>query len=217
VPTKIIVKDGKYYAVINSLTNSIYTVIWHPRAFKDVEDHWAKVYVNEMGSRLVVSGVDENNFLPDRDVTRAEFAAIIIRALGLGEKSKKNNFSDVTGNDWFNGAVSTAYEYGIINGYNDGTFNPNKAISREEAMVIIARAAKLAGISIDITELEANAQLAKFKDNESIDNWARNSAAACVKSGIMVGNNNMLTPDDNITRAQAATTVMRMLRKADLI
>ncbi|WP_192895380.1 S-layer homology domain-containing protein [Pelotomaculum sp. FP] len=217
VPTKIIVRDGKYYAVVNSLTNSTYTVIWHPKTFKDVENHWAKDYVNEMGSRLVVSGVDENNYSPDRDVTRAEFAAIIVRALGLGEKGEKNNFRDVTGNDWFNGAVSTAYEYGIINGYNDGTFSPNKAISREEAMVVIAGAAKLAGINADIAGADVDAQLAGFKDNGSLDSWARNSAAACVKSGIIVGDNSMLTPDDNITRAQAATIVMRMLQKANLI
>ncbi|OPX91677.1 S-layer homology domain-containing protein [Pelotomaculum sp. PtaB.Bin117] len=217
VPTKIIVRDGKYYAVVNSLTNSTYTVIWHPKAFKDVESHWAKDYVNEMGSRLVVSGVDENNYSPDREVTRAEFAAIIVRALGLGEKGNKNNFKDVSDSDWFNGAVSTAYAYGIINGYNDGTFNPNKAISREEAMVIIAGAAKLAGIDADSAGPDVDAQLAKFKDNESIDSWARNSAAACVKSGIMVGDDSMLTPDHDITRAEAATIVMRMLQKAELI
>ncbi|MCG9967590.1 S-layer homology domain-containing protein [Pelotomaculum terephthalicicum JT] len=217
VPTQIIVRDGKYYAVVNSLTNSTYMVIWHLKAFKDVESHWAKDYVNEMGSRLVVSGVDENNYSPDREVTRAEFAAIIVRALGLGEKGNKNNFKDVSDSDWFNGAVSTAYAYGIINGYNDGTFNPNKAISREEAMVIIAGAAKLAGIDADSAGPDVDAQLAKFKDNESIDSWARNSAAACVKSGIMVGDDSMLTPDHDITRAEAATIVMRMLQKADLI
>jgi hypothetical protein len=56
VPTKIIVIDGRYYAKINSLTNSTYTVIWNPVEFGDVVNHWAKADANDMGSRMVVSG-----------------------------------------------------------------------------------------------------------------------------------------------------------------
>lgn len=61
VPTIITIIDGKYYAKIKSLTNSTYSVIWNLKAFKDVEAHWAKDAVNDMGSRLVVSGVGEEN------------------------------------------------------------------------------------------------------------------------------------------------------------
>jgi len=74
VPTTIILIDGKYYAKINSLTNSTYTVIYNPIEFADVANHWAKDAINDMGSRLVVTGVGNNNYDPASDITRAEFA-----------------------------------------------------------------------------------------------------------------------------------------------
>jgi hypothetical protein len=56
VPTQIIMIDGKYYAKINSLTNSVYSVIYNPVSFADVATHWSKEAVNDMGSRMVVTG-----------------------------------------------------------------------------------------------------------------------------------------------------------------
>ncbi len=217
VPTKIVVIDGKYYAKINSLTNSVYMVIGHSKTFSDVENHWARNYVNEMGSRLIIKGIGENNFAPDRDITRAEFVSIVGRALGLRDSGAANRFSDVKESDWFCGAVSTAYEYGIISGYGDGTFKPEKAITREEAMEMIARAMKIAGMDVNISDTDAVAQLAVFKDKDGVDGWAKKSAAACVKNDIIVGSNGMLTPDNNITRAETATIVIRTLQKAKLI
>src|SRR5690606_1853186 len=84
VPTKVMVIDGTYYAQINSLTNSTYSVVWHPLEFKDMAGHWAEEAVNNMGSRMVVEGTGKEKFDPDRDITRAEFTAIVARGLGLG-------------------------------------------------------------------------------------------------------------------------------------
>lgn len=83
VPTVITLIDGKYYAKINSLTNSTYSVIYSPKDFKDIEDHWAEDSILDMGSRLIVNGSGDNYFEPDRDITRAEFATIVVKALGL--------------------------------------------------------------------------------------------------------------------------------------
>jgi len=82
VPTTIILIDGKYYAKINSLTNSTYTVIYNPIEFADVANHWAKTAINDMGSRLVVTGVGNNNYDPASDITRAEFAGRLQRRCG---------------------------------------------------------------------------------------------------------------------------------------
>ena len=143
VPTYITVRDGKYYAVVSSLTNSTYTIIWHPMTFPDVANHWSKDAVNDMASRLIVKGVDEAHYNPNAAITRAEFAAIIVRALGLPENGKTVPYGDVKSSDWFIGAVAKAQEYGIIKGYEDGTFRPSKTITRVEAMAMIARAMKL--------------------------------------------------------------------------
>jgi len=89
VPTKAIIRNGRHYTQVNSMANSVYTLICNQVKFKDLVNHWAEEAVNDMGSRLIVSGIGEGIFAPDRDVTRAEFAAIIVRALGLKPESGK--------------------------------------------------------------------------------------------------------------------------------
>ncbi len=72
VPTELFRKDGKWYAKLNSLTNSIYSVILNPVTMKSVENHWAKDAVNDMASRLVI--FNREGFEPNKAITRANFA-----------------------------------------------------------------------------------------------------------------------------------------------
>ncbi|WP_347489780.1 S-layer homology domain-containing protein [Desulfoscipio sp. XC116] len=215
VPTQIVVINGKYYAKMNSLTNSTYSVIWNPVVFSDAINHWAEEPVNEMGSRKVIGGIGDNRFAPDREITRAEFASITMRALGLVENDNKSAFKDVKDSDWFAGAVSIANEYGLISGYTDGTFRPNNKITREEAMSIISKAMNLAGMDTDTTDTET--QLASFNDRDKVGGWAKDAVASCIKSNIVKGSNQMLSPKENITRAETAAIVMRLLQEAGLI
>ena len=67
VPTRIVQADGTYYAVLHSLTNSLYTVVRHPVAFRDMEGHWAEAVVNELGSRMIASGVGDVRFTRMRE------------------------------------------------------------------------------------------------------------------------------------------------------
>ena len=219
VPTKVILIDGKYFAVINSLTNSTYTVIWHPKTFSDVEGHWSRDDVNEMGSRLVIQGIDDARFEPDRSITRAEFAAVITRALGLHRPAGTGGvtFADVKPGDWYDDAVRIAASYGLIAGYGDGTFRPDRTISREEAMAVLARAMKLANLDTVQGDSEAAELLGAFADHQAISGWAREAAASAVKQGIAQGSNGKLAPKETITRAETAAMIVRLLRKANLI
>jgi uncharacterized repeat protein (TIGR02543 family) len=216
VPTKIIVNSGKYYAEINSLTNSIYSVIWNPYEFNDVTNHWAAKAINDMGSRLIISGVGNGNFDPDRAISRAEFAAIAVRALGLKVGEGENHFNDVEKGSWYEGYIQTATKYKILSGYTDGSFKPNANISREEAMSILSRA-------MDITKLKANEKitenvLATYADNTQISQWATDSVAKCVNAKLVSGrDNNHLAPQDNITRAEVAVIIRNLLQKSALI
>ena len=92
-----------------------------------------------MGSRMVVTGVGDNNYEPNRNITRAEFATIIVRALGLAPGTGSSGFDDVSTAGWYCGYINTAVDYGIVTGYGDGTFGPNEPITREQAMTMIAR------------------------------------------------------------------------------
>jgi len=218
VPTKIVMIDGKYYAVINSLTNSIYTVIWNPKEFSDMADHWARDTVNNMGSRMIIEGTGNGRFSPDREITRAEFAAIIVRALGLALEKGPSVFTDVSDSDWYSSAVRTAHAYGLLNGYTDGTFRPHEKITREQAMVVISRAMELTGLKAKLPAQSADDTLAPYTDAAHASGWALSSIAEVVQAGIVNGRSDgTLAPQDHITRAEAAAMIERLLQKSDLI
>ena len=218
VPTAVQFIDGKYYAKINSLTNSTYIVIWNPITFKDVEKHWAKDYVNEVGSRLIDDGVGNGNFDPNRAITRAEFASMVVKALGLKGTNSPEKFSDVYKENPYYDSIYTAYEYGILNGYSNGNFGPQDLITREEAMTMLAKAMKIVGMPVSVSDTDISNQLQFFKDLDSISLYSREGATICIKNGFFTGNHKgMLTPKDNLTRAESATVIIRLLKKAELI
>ncbi len=218
VPTKIAEKDGKYYAIINSLTNSTYSIIWSPKSFKDVENHWAKETINDMGSRLIINGIDEENFAPDKEISRGEFATIIVKGLGLMRTGTgREIYDDVKKTDWYYDAVYIANEYGLIKGTGNNRFEPNRKITREEAMTIMARAMALAKMNTQISEEEIEKQLEGYKDSNKINEWAKKSVAISIKNGIIIGNGKNIRAEDIITRAEVMVIVRRMLQKSNLI
>ena len=218
VPTRIIVVDGRYYAVVSSLTNSTYTVIWNPREFGDVATHWAKETANNMGSRMIVAGTDEGLFHPDAAITRAEFATILVRALGLRPEQGTGIFTDVKETDWYSGAIHTAHAYGLLNGYTDGSFRPNEKITREQAMVIIARAMGITGLKGKLPAQSADVVLQAFGDADQASGWAIAGIADAVQAGIVHGRSTgSLAPQETISRAEAAAMIERLLQESGLI
>lgn len=219
VPTKVTVVDGSYYAVINSVTNSTYSIIWHPLAFSDVTQHWAEAAINEMGSRMIVNGTGEGLFNPNRDITRAEFATILVKGLGLKiEADQTAPFHDVKAADWFNGAVRTAYANGLIKGFEDGNFRPNDNVTREQAMVMIANAMAMTGLRDTLPAGSADTVLAPYQDAELVSEWARDALTDSIQAGLLSGRSaDLLAPKAHITRAEVAIVVRRLLQQSDLI
>ncbi|WP_214625900.1 S-layer homology domain-containing protein [Paenibacillus agaridevorans] len=218
VPTKVTMENGSYYVLVNSLTNSTYTVIWHPIEFNDVIDHWSREAVNDMGSRMVVEGTGNGLFNPDASITRSEFAAIMVRGLGLKPENETSPFSDIAEGAWYADAVLTAYEYGLIDGYTDGTFRPADLISREQAMTILSRAMTITGLKAKLPSVSIDAALQLFEDVSSASEWAKDGIANTVTAGIITGrSDSMLAPNENITRAEVALIVRRLLKKSELI
>ncbi|MBB3114683.1 hypothetical protein FHS18_006825 [Paenibacillus phyllosphaerae] len=219
VPTKITLKNGTYYAQINSMTNSTYSVIYHPKSFKDVENHWSKEQVNDLGSRLVINGQSEDQFGPDHSVTRAEFTAMITRALGLHSMraGQPADFTDIGGLGDLEASTRIAASYNLVAGYVDGTFQPKAPITRAEAMVVISRAmqkANLAQVNMD----NAASLLSTFADNDSVPSWAAAGIATAVSHNVVQGDEaSRLNPSGKLTRAETAALLQRLLIKADLI
>lgn len=218
VPTKVVVIDGKYFATINSLSGGTYSVIWHPLEFDDVTKHWAQDAVNDMGSRLVIEGTGNNKFAPDQAITRAEFAAIVVRGLGLELDQSATAFSDVKASDWYNGAIHTAFAYQLINGFEDGKFRPNDQITREQAMLIIAKAMKVTELKAKLSGQSNNEVLTPYNDAKDASSWAISGILDCLQAGVIMGrSSDGLAPKANMTRAEVAAIVKRLLQKSDLI
>jgi hypothetical protein len=173
--------------------------------------------VELLANKLVVDGMTDTTFEPDRNITRAEFAALVVRSLGLGQGSYSGTFTDVRSDDWFAGVVGAAVEAKIIDGYEDGTFRPNASITREELAAMVVRALNYAGVKTELTADQQSAMLAKFKDSGSIV-WAHKEIATAIYQGIVDG----MTDDTigsylNATRAQSATMLKRFLTNAEFI
>ncbi|MFB5763607.1 S-layer homology domain-containing protein [Paenibacillus medicaginis] len=218
VPTKVVKLGETYYAQINSLTNSTYAVVWNPAAFQDVSAHWSKAAVNDMGSRMVIEGTGRGQFSPDRDITRAEFAAILVRGLGLAPEQGEPVFQDVKSSAWYSQAVNTAYAYQLIGGYDDGTFRPNDKITREQAMVMLAQAMKTTGLKDKQSAASAAAVLRSFQDASEVAAWAQSGVADSVQAGIVSGRSaTALAPKQHMTRAEVAAIIHRLLQQSGLI
>lgn len=219
MPTIVTQKDGKYYATIRSMTNSVYSVIWHPKTFADVAAHWSRDDVNDLASRLVVNGTTAAAFEPNRVVTRAEFVSILTRGLGLhaaqGTTDAAAN-TDVPDGSWYADAVRIAASYGIAGGYKDGTFKPGASITRQEAMSMLARAMRLAGLASGSGRTPGET-LSAFADAGGVGAWARDAVASVVDAGLAQGANGKLNPGAGITRAETAAMVRRLLVKAGYI
>ncbi len=216
IPTSVEVVDGGYKAVINSLTNSVYTVIWNSVEFEDMTNHWAKDAVNDLGSRLVVSGKGENAFKPDDRVTRAEFSAMVVQGLGiLRPDQESSTFEDISGSDWYQDAVSSANAYGLISGYPDNTFKPLENIKREEAFAVAYNAMKIAGYVP--VEVAASDILSAFADQNEVAGWAQNATAGLVECGVVSGFDGQINPEGLLTRAEAAVLIRSILTYNGLI
>ncbi|MGG4142655.1 cadherin-like beta sandwich domain-containing protein [Paenibacillus algorifonticola] len=218
VPTKIVQANGSYWAKIYSLTNSTYALVWNPVEFQDAAGHWAQQAINDMGSRMVISGVGGDRFNPNASITRAEFAAIMVRGLGLKLETGASGFSDVQASAWYNQAIQTAVAYKLINGFEDGTFRPNEPITREQATIIIAKAMAITGLKAGLPEGNADDILRPYADANEAAAWARSSLADSLQGGILSGRSGMqLAPKAVITRAEIAVMVQRLLVNSKLI
>ena len=174
------------------------------------------IAVEALASRGIISGYEDGSFRPDASLTRAEFAALTVRALGLPD-DKKAYFTDVSSGAWYHGYVSIAAGYGIINGIGGNLFNPAGTITREEAAAICARAAKLCGLDTVRTDVQIRNTLAPFADYTKSSKWARESLAFCCDAGILDADALTLRPSDAVTRGETAMMLYALLAAGKLI
>jgi hypothetical protein len=213
VPTRFVTRNGICYAVILNRTNSLYTVLQASKTFSDIQDNWAKKDIELLASKMLIAGKSETAYEPGSSITRAEFSALLVRALGLEEGVlSKGQFKDVDGAAWYAGSIAAAVAENIIKGYDGGFFKPDNKITREEMAVMIVRATRVAGKEDTLSGSEQKELLARFKDQQKISSWAASDAALAVKAGIISGMpDGGFSPGNNADRAQSAAILKRFL------
>lgn len=167
----------------------------------DIEGHWAEEFIMTLVNLDAIKGYPDNTFKPNNNITRAEFATVLVRAFGLETESDKV-FAD-TKSHWAKDFIATAATNGIVLGYDENTFGPDDLITREQMAVMITRALKISSQDSNIA----------FADKENISAWAKDSVAAAVEKGIIEGYpDNTFKPLGKATRAEAVTVIVKALQ-----
>lgn len=174
-------------------------------AFADIAGQWYESYVELVAEAGIIKGYDDGLFHGDNHVTREEFAAMLVRALGLTDNGEACAFTDISGR-WSEESIRIAAQNGLVNGVNATTFAPDAEITRQEMMTMIARALKATGLNVTGSD-----DLSGYADANEVSGWALSSVRTLVASGIISGDNGKLNPTGTCTRSEAAAVFSRLL------
>ena len=172
--------------------------------FKDLLSHaWAADAINALAAEGIIRGTSETTFAPAANITRADFAILLVRAFELASDNEEN-FADVKPSDYFAKELAIARNTGIINGIGENKFAPKNNITRQDMMVIVYRVLKSRGFNESTAELTA-------PDFASVAGYAREAVSALVNAGLVNGKNGLIAPKDNTTRAEVAVLIKRIV------
>ncbi|MGI6040458.1 MAG: S-layer homology domain-containing protein, partial [Eubacteriales bacterium] len=173
------------------------------KEFSDMPENWATEALESAVANGLLRGAD-GKIMPDSPLTRAQMAAIIVRAFAAIDKSDISTYVDVRSSDWFADDIAKADKMGVMQGYGDGIMNPNGNITREQAFTVLARALKLAPASdIDVS----------FQDVDEISEWAKGPVYALVNAGYVQGSNGRLNPKSSIRRDEFAQLMYNLIKQ----
>lgn len=176
-------------------------------SYSDVPvSYWAYNAINYLSSKGMVSGYPDGTFKPDASVTRAEFTAMLVKALRLSATGTTGAFTDIAPDSWCYNAVNEATAAGLVSGTGGHLFDPNAPVTREQMAGMVANALGAKASSVDGTELNP------FSDKSNVSTWALTSMEQAVKAGIVSGvSADTIAPHANATRAQATAIIYKML------
>ncbi|OMD42841.1 pullulanase [Paenibacillus odorifer] len=189
---------------------SKYAVLEIVKSFKDVPStYWAFHAIQSLAAKQIVSGVTTTEYDPKSNVSRAEFTALLVRALGLKAEGQVQ-FTDIKSDAWYLSYVATASKLGIVSGRSNDTFAPNASITREEMAVMVIRALEVKSVK----KIEPVAGSKAFADASSISKWADSYVKAAAELGLLQGRgNNHFAPKGWMTRAESAQIIYTLLSK----
>lgn len=168
---------------------------------------WALESINELKKAGILNGTSEGKFEPQRNINREETLAILIRAFKIKAEGK-DSFSDDNANEWYSPYLVIGKSSGLALGKNDGSFGIGESVTREDAVVLAYRAAKLSGLSFNFERTEA------FKDNEIISDYAKESVWLFKDAKILNGTGQgMFEPKQPCSRAEIAKIIYALIKQ----
>lgn len=175
--------------------------------FKDINKYWAREEILELSYMDIIKGYDDGTMKPDRTISREEFVAMLVRAIGIETDDEfKKSYTDITDSNWSSKYIAAAKENGLLSIFSGYYFYPYKEITREEMAVITSKAVQNADITGEVRNFKDIQQYYKYKDD--IDRVT----ALGIITGLPDGSFN---PKGNATRAQAAAVIGRVLGTLD--
>ncbi len=199
--------DGK---VMHFETNhfSFYGMMYINKSFEDSDTHWAQEAIEALASRGVINGTSETTFAPNNNITRADFITLVVRYFGL-EGNKNDNFDDVNSNMYYTDSIAIAKDLEIINGCGKNMFKPLENISRQDMMVILARALKVSG-KYDKLDIGSKTYT-DYYDSYKVADYAVESVDYLISTGLINGTNARVYPNASTTRAEVAQLLYNLL------
>ena len=173
--------------------------------YSDIAGHKDEAYITEYSAAGLVSGYPDGTFMPDAPITRAEVTALINKLDLPAANQKVSSFSDVPANEWYYTIINEAVKSGLVSGYEDNTFQPQKTITRFEAISIVSR----------MIEGNGNVTLPYF-DSSSIPAWVDGAVKNLYAAGVIgTYDGNMIQGNTAITRAEMVRMLDKMMRTYD--
>ena len=174
------------------------------KSFSDISDKTEEIQksIKSLTKADIISGTSETEFSPDKPITRAEIAALLLRMTAKNDEDGNGGFTDVTSDDWYYNTAGASKKYNIIAGFEDNTFRGDETISKVQLISLAARTLKNEGHvteAIDVTDINA-------------PEWAVNDLSLALQEGL-ISENDLKDMDDSMTRADAAVILYKLYEK----
>ncbi len=178
------------------------------KGFIDLGNHaWAEDSINALADEGIIKGTSATTFAPANNITRADYAILLVRAFKL-ESDNEENFADVNASDYFARELAIARNTGIVAGIGDNKYAPRNTITRQDMMVILYRA--LTKMGVELTPIEG-IDVESYADYADVADYAKEAVKALVEAGLVNGKGDKLAGSDFTTRAEVAVLLKRVL------
>lgn len=208
----------KFAPVMIGLALSISTAVAEPQ-FKDLdENHWAYAQIKQLAEQKIVVGYPDETYKPDEEITRAEFASMVVKALNQEDAELTDiiEFSDIEKDNWAWDSVQRAVRFDLIGETKDNKFRPTDSVTRAECLEIVINSLTTEELSLDRAKeiLEA-----KYIDANTIPEWFVIKAGKAEVLGIVVtipGEEAKMFAEKPATRAEVAAFLFNMMEQVKL-